>query len=102
MYTFRIIFPLSLVRFVYTSTYSYISTTDLLELSVNGPSLYWSEESIEAAMRWEEGMDGHCIEGRSAVSCSDLLLSLRLCSNGRKVRCTMYIRVIFIRAVFQK
>ena len=46
-------------------------------LSESRPSLYWSEESIEAAMRQEQDIfifDDYVKRGRTAVSCSDLLL----------------------------
>ena len=47
-------------------------------LSESRPSLYWSEESIEAAMRQEQDIflfDNFVESGyRTSVSCSDLLL----------------------------
>lgn len=63
---------------------------DLADLSDNAPSLYWSEESIEAAMRWEDDGFDHFMEGRAAVSCSDLLLSLSHCSDKTTVGVPKY------------
>lgn len=58
-------------------TCRYPLLTSLIDLSDTSSLLCWSEESIEAAVRWEEvDMFGGYMEGRSAVSCSDLLLRL--------------------------
>ena len=58
-------------------TCRYASTANMAGLSESRPSLYWSEESIEAAMRQEQDLflfDDFVESGRTAVSCSDLLL----------------------------